>query len=337
MENHVGIAGLGIYLPEGRITAAELAAKTNGSWSEQAFIKKLGIVEKTLPGEEDGTQEMGAKAAMEALKDGNINPLEVDVILSISGEWKEYPLTTSACYIAERAGMKNAWGIDLQNRCCTTLSAMKIAKDMLLADDEIQTVMIAGGYRNGDLIDYTDNDSSFLFNLSAGGGAIVLKKNFGKNKLLGSHTICDSSLARSVGVKVGGTKEMINADNLSEANILRVMEPEKMKKQLNQVSIENWTECIKKSFEKSGLEMKIDYLATLHFKRSQHIALIKELGISETDNTIFLENYGHIGQIDQILSLKLALECGKVKDGDNVTMLAAGIGYVWAANVIVWG
>ena len=41
--------------------------------------------------------------------------------------------------------------------------------------------------------------------------------------------------------------------------------------------------------------------------------------------------------IDQILELKLALDAGKVTDGTVVSMIAAGIGYTWAANVIRWG
>ena len=49
------------------------------------------------------------------------------------------------------------------------------------------------------------------------------------------------------------------------------------------------------------------------------------------------EAHGHVGQIDQILSLELALKQGKVKDGDVVCMIAAGIGYAWAANIIRWG
>ena len=64
--------------------------------------------------------------------------------------------------------------------------------------------------------------------------------------------------------------------------------------------------------------------------------MLHDLGLTE-DQTIYLEQYGHIGQVDQILSLALALENGKVKDGTVVCMLAAGIGYVWAANVIRWG
>ena len=80
----------------------------------------------------------------------------------------------------------------------------------------------------------------------------------------------------------------------------------------------------------------IDYLDILHIKRSGHLGMLKDLGLRE-DQTIYLENYGHIGQIDQILSLELALKEGKVKDGDVVCMIAAGIGYVWSANIIKWG
>ena len=52
---------------------------------------------------------------------------------------------------------------------------------------------------------------------------------------------------------------------------------------------------------------------------------------------MYLSEYGHIGQIDQILSLQLALDQGKVKDGTVISMIAAGIGYAWAANIIKWG
>jgi len=64
--------------------------------------------------------------------------------------------------------------------------------------------------------------------------------------------------------------------------------------------------------------------------------LLQELGLRE-DQSIYLENYGHLGQIDQILSIHLGLQSGQIKPGTNVVTLAAGIGYVWAANVIGWG
>lgn len=59
----VGIVGVGTYLPEKTMKAAEIAGLTNGVWSEDAVINKLGIKQRYLPGPDDGTQEMGAKAA----------------------------------------------------------------------------------------------------------------------------------------------------------------------------------------------------------------------------------------------------------------------------------
>lgn len=335
---NVGIVGMGIYIPENRMTAKEISEATNGYWTEEAVIEKLGIVEKAIPGEDDGTQEMGARAALDCLNNTGVDPLDIDVILCIGEEYKEYPLTTSALYIQDRIGAKNAWGIDVQNRCCTTVSAIKMAKDMLVADDEIDTILIAGGYRNGDFVDFTDKHMSMMYDLGAGGAAILLKKNYGKNLVLGSHIIGDGSLSRAAGVEIGGICNPITKDNLEEAaKSLRLMDPVRMKERLNEVSMQNWYKCIDESLRKSGYAREdLGYLSILHMKRSAHVQVLKDLGLTE-DQSIYLEKYGHIGQIDQILSLKLALDEGKVTDGTVVCMLAAGIGYVWAANIIRWG
>ncbi len=338
MSVNVGIVGTGIYLPDNYMTAKEISEATNGVWSEEAVISKLGVKKKIIPGQNDGTQEMGVKAALDCLKNTGVKPEEIDVVLCIGEEWKEYPLTTSALYIIGQIGAVNAWGIDVQNRCCTTIGAMKIARDMLVADDKIHTVMVVGGYRNGDFVDYTDKNMSMMYNLGAGGGAILLKKNYGRNLLLGSHIIADGSLARAAGVELGGINNPITKDNYEEAfKSLRLMDPVGMKNRLNEVSMPNWYKCIDVAFEEAGLsKSQLDYLAILHIKRSGHMEMLNTLNLRE-DQSVYLEDYGHIGQIDQILSLHLALQQGKVKDGSVVAMIAAGIGYVWAANVIKWG
>lgn len=335
---NVGIVGVGTYLPNRIMTAKEISDATNGVWSEEAVKAKLGINQKYIPGEDDGTQEMGVRAALNCLKNTGVDPKEIDVILCIGEEWKEYPLTTSALYIQDKIGAVNAWGIDVQNRCCTCVSAMEIAKDMLIADDEINTIMVVGGYRNCDYVDYTDKDMSMMYNLGAGGGAIILKKNYGKNLLLSSKIIADGSLSRTAGVEIGGIAHPFTKDNVEQGyKSLRLMDAKKMKDRLNEVSMPNWFKCIDESLKKAGLERKdITYLDILHIKRSGHLGMLKDLGLTE-ENTIYLQDYGHIGQIDQILSLELALKENKVKDGSVVCMIAAGIGYVWSANIIRWG
>ena len=335
----IGVVGYGLYIPESRMTAKEIADATGGVWSEQAIREKLGVVQKPVPGPGDGTQEMGYLAALDAIRRTGTNPKDIDVIICIGEEWKEYPLTTSALYIQEKIGADNAWGIDVANRCCTTCSAIKIAKDMMIADDDINTVLIAGGYRNGDLVDYTDTTVSMLFNLGAGGGALILKKGMDRNLVLGTHIMADGSLSRDAGVEIGGIARPFTAETIEEGyKSLRLLNAAHMKDRLNVVSVPNWYHCIDESLRKSGglTRKDIGYLAILHFKRSQHDLMVAELGL-KPEQTIYLENYGHLGQVDQILSLALGLEQGRIRDGTLVTMIAAGIGYVWASTCVRWG
>lgn len=336
----IGILSTGIYLPKGRMTAKEIAEKTNGVWTEAAVIEKLGIKEKVIPVSlpEDGTQEMAVSASLDAIQRAKIDPKDINLILSVTEEWKEYPLTTSALYIQDKIGAHNAWGIDVQNRCGTTLSAMEMAKSMMISNPKYNIVLIAGGYRNGDFINYEDKSMSMMYNLGAGGGALILKRNHPKNLLLGFHMISDGSLSRSAGVKYGGLNYPIDHENLEVAKTsLQLFDAAYMKERLNDVSMQNWLSCIDHALDASNLTRgDIDFLNILHIKRSGHQYMLDTLGLDNTQ-TIYLENYGHIGQIDQILSLHLAVEEHRIKPNQHMCMIAAGIGYIWSAGIIRWG
>lgn len=345
MSEPIGIVGYGLYFPSTKMSAADIAAATAGQWSEKAVVEKLGIVEKSVPGEDDGTQEMGVRAAQDALQRTGVNPKDIDLILCMGEEWKEYPLTTSGIYIQEQIGAQNAWSIDVQQRCNTTVAAIKIACDMMTADPDIKTTMIVGGYRNGDFIDYTDPAVSFMFNLAAGAGAIILQRGHKKNRILGTHIITDGSLARDAGVLLGGTKHPI--ENLPEEELakvrangnrtLRVFEPEHMKNRLNEVSMPNWYKCIDRALEKAGkTRADMGFLNVLHFKPSMYDALLKDLGLTR-EQSVYLDHYGHVGQVDAVIVMDEGEKQGKLKDGTLMVMIAAGIGYVWGACIIAWG
>jgi|YNPMSStandDraft_2_1061718.scaffolds.fasta_scaffold05472_3 3-oxoacyl-[acyl-carrier-protein] synthase-3 len=344
-KDYVGIVGYGLYIPSTYMTSEDIAKATNGAWTAEAVEKKLGFTKKPIPGPDDGTQEMGVRAGLDALKRTGIDPKDIDLILCIGEEWKEYPLTTSGIYIQEKIGAKNAWSIDIQQRCNTTVAAMKIAKDMIYADPEINTVMIVGGYRNGDFIDYTDPDVSFMYNLGAGAGAMILQRNYKKNVILGTHIITDGSMARDAGVLYGGTvnpieklpDDILNKLRKTGNKSLKVFEPEHMKNRLNEVSMKNWFTCIDKALEKSGLTRKdLSFLNVLHFKYSMYKYMLDELGLKE-NQSVYLSEYGHIGQIDQFISIYEGEKQGKLKDGDVMVIIAAGIGYVWGASIVKWG
>lgn len=332
----IGILSTGIYLPEEFLTGKEIAEMADIPVS--VVEEKMGIKKKYIPGQEDHTCEMGIVAAKQAIAKAGIDPMEIDLVIYIGEEHKEYPLWTAGIKLQEAVGALNAWAFDVALRCGTTVMALKVAKSMMIADPGIKTVLLAGGYRNVDFIDYDNPRTRFMFNLGAGGGAILLKKGHNENLLMETDIITDGSFSDDVVVVSGGTKNPITKEAIAQRlNKLDVLDPEGMKERLEQKSMNNFLKVIRESLRKSGFSEKdISYLGILHMKKSAHEYVLKELGLSE-EQSIYLEDYGHIGQIDQILSLELALSDGKVKEGDVVVLVSAGIGYAWGATTIKWG
>lgn len=332
----IGITGLGVYLPKGRMTAEEIAMRAK---IPQVVVEtKMGIIEKVIAGPTDHPVEMSIKAARNAISEARISAKEIDLVIYIGEEHKEYPLWTAAIKIQEEVGAVNAWAFDVQLRCGTAIMAMKVAKSLMQADESIRTVLLAGGYRNHDFIDYQNERTRFMFNLGAGAGAMVLQKNAGGHEVLETELITDGSFSEDVVVPVGGTREPLTPEHLQQGQyMLDVLDPEGMKLRLEQKSLENFLKVIRRSLEKSGYnERNLSYVAMLHMKKSAHDYVLEELGLTE-DHSIYLSHYGHIGQIDQILSLYLAREAGMLQQGNIVSLVSAGIGYAWGAITIKWG
>ena len=321
------IRGLGIYLPEPRHSAADIAA---ASGVPEAIVRdKMGITRKPVPGPDDHSNAMGIRAARAALEDAGLAATDVDVLISITEEHKEYPVWTAGIHAAHELGAVNAYAFDIGQKCGTAILALKLADDMIRAGSA-RTVLIAGGYRNGDLIDYANPQTRFLNNLAAGGGAAVVGKAGSGFEILGSAFRTDGSFSLDVIMPVGGTVAPLTADNVTQYRFT-VPDPTGMKARLEQKSLDNFIGVIEEACARSGIKpQEAAYVAMLHMKRSAHEQILQRVGVP-LERSIYLSDYGHIGQIDPLLSLQLARDQGRLKPGDIAVLCAAGIGYVWNA------
>ncbi|MGH8454934.1 MAG: 3-oxoacyl-ACP synthase, partial [Nevskiales bacterium] len=196
------ITGIGVYLPQARMSAGQIAA---ASGLPEAVVRdKLGITQKTLPGPDDHTNVMGVRAAQAALADAHVSAEDVDVVISINEEHKDYLVWTSGIKLAHDIGAERAYAFDVGQKCGTGVLGLKLAQDMIIADRKVNTVLVAGGYRNGDLVDFRDSNTRFLYNLAAGGGAVVVRRGNAGHALLASRFITDGSFSEDVLVPVGG-------------------------------------------------------------------------------------------------------------------------------------
>ena len=332
---HVGIAGIGIYIPPNKMTAGDLAAATGVP--EDVISQKFGVKEKPVAGPGETTAEMGYRAAVGALKDAGIVAESIDLVIWCGAQHKDYPCWLAGLNVANRLGAKKAWSFDMEAMCGSMMAALDVAKSLMLVRDDLSTVLLVSGYRNNDLINLASPPTRFMMDIGSGGSACLLVKNLGKNAILSSAFRGDGSLSEMCVVPVLGSKAWPPKPEDAAKAFFVVPDEAAFKAKLGEVTMPNFYAVIRDALAKSSLgEKDIDYLAILHFKRSAHFAVLAELGLKEGQST-YLDDYGHIGQNDQLLSIKLGLESGKIREGANIVLVGAGLGFVWASTIVRWG
>jgi len=71
-------------------------------------------------------------------------------------------------------------------------------------------------------------------------------------------------------------------------------------------------------------------------KPSAYRDMLQRLGLTE-EQSVYNAGYGHIGEQDSIINIIEGVQQGRLKDGDLMIILGAGVGYVWGAVCVRWG
>lgn len=334
MTATIGIAGLGTYLPDGRLSAADVAEAAG--MPQEIVEEKLGITGKPRAGAEDHASTMAEAAARRALN--GTSPDDLDLIIYTGSMHKDHYVWSAAARLQELLGARRAYAFEVVSLCSTNVLALKIARDLMTTDPSLQRVLLAGGHRTADLIDYRNERSRFLFTLSDGGSAILLERGLGRNQILGSAFITDGRFSTDVLIPAGGSREPTTAESLASGrNYFDIPDQAGFKDRMDEVSFENFITVIRDALARSGMDQSdIDFICINHMKPSFHDLVVKELGLSE-DQSIYLRDIGHIGAPDQVVALERALADGRVADGSVVVLAAAGLGFTWGATVVRWG
>ncbi len=329
-EVQIGIVSYGIYLP-GQFETSEEVAKRAGLSVEEVLA--LGIRRKCHPSEEDQPIPMAVNAANLAFeRAGGVKPEEVDLVLWTGEEYKDYIAQTASIRVQEEVGCRKAWAFDLVDQGITTLLGLRVARDMMIGDRDINTVLLAGGTRNVDLVDYTNPNTQWLLPTSASGGAVLLRRGYSANLLGETAFLIDPEMADEVYVPGGGTVHPFSPENLStKIMYYQTPHPQIISSYLRVQFAKKLGEVIRAVGEKS-----IDHLALRHLCPQDRKQVLSELHLS-SEQSESLEELGCHGTNDPLISLDLALKKRTISDGAQVVLASAGIGFSYAAAAIRWG
>lgn len=336
-ESQIGLMSHGVYLPQTFETAEEVAARSGLSLDEVVF--ELGIEKKCRPSDADQPIPMAVKAALNALERApEVDPSNIDVVIWTGEEYKDYVAQTASIRIQEELGARNAWAFDLVGQGVTSLIGLRIARDLMIGDPSVRTVLLVGGTRNIDLVDYTNPNTRWMLATSASGGAMILRRPYPRNHLLGIAVIVDYEMADEVYVPGGGTVYPFSLENLgTELMYFQVAHPDWVETYFAEHMTGRFLEVIRKTIENGGVSGQApDYLALCHLRPRAHAQMLNSLGIHANQSDP-LADVGHHGPNDVIISVDRALRRGLIKPGSRVVMAATGIGFTYAAASLRWG
>jgi 3-oxoacyl-[acyl-carrier-protein] synthase-3 len=199
-------------------------------------------------------------------------------------------------------------------------------------------MLLVSASRENDLIDFANMRTRFMFNFGAGGGAVVFRRGQAQNEVLESAVKTDGSLADTVIMTPAEESISLLPPEMGTLHgRLDVHNAEYMAERLGAVSLDRFKQVITEAIEQSGHKLDaLRFLGITHMKRSFYEEILQAVGLTP-EQSVYLEDYGHIQSVDQVLALELGLAQGKIHDGDLIVLAGAGTGYTWSATAVRWG
>ncbi|NDJ78654.1 MAG: 3-oxoacyl-ACP synthase [Chloroflexi bacterium] len=332
----IGIAATGLYIPDNVITGQEIAERTG--LPEFVVLEKMGIREIHTAGPDDTITAMASRAGRQALAKAGLAPTDIDLVVYHGSEYKDHIVWSAASKIQNLLGATNAYAFEMYALCAGAPIAYKAVRDMMLVDERLNNVLLVSASRENDLIDLGNMRTRFMFNFGSGGSAAIFQRGLDRNQVLESAVRTDGSLADTVVMTPAESDvALLPAEMGSLHGRLDVHNAEYMAERLGEVSLDRFVEVITEAVTHSGHKLDdLRFLGITHMKNSFFNEILRAVGLS-AEQSVYLDHFGHIQSVDQVLALELGLEQGKIQPGDLIVLAGAGTGYTWSATAIRWG
>ncbi|MDD5120807.1 MAG: ketoacyl-ACP synthase III [Candidatus Omnitrophica bacterium] len=322
----VGIVGLGEYLPEKILTNADLEkiVDTSDEW----ITTRTGIKERHLVQEGQATSDLAFLAAQKALKNANLKPEDLDLIL-VATITPDMPFPAVAAIIQDKLGAKHAAAFDISAACAGFVYGISVA-EKFIASSVYKNALVIGAETLSSVTDWQDRNTCVLF--GDGAGAVVLSE-VKKGGIISTYLGCDGSKVGILNLPAGGSRNPATTETVRNRQHYLKMQGNELFK----IAVNTMTEAAQTVLKQAGMTFSdVDLIIPHQANERIIMAVAKKLGIPKERVYLNIERCGNMSSASTVTALCEAVEEGKVKKGDIILLDAFGAGLVWGACVIEW-
>lgn len=326
MNTKAGIVGVGSYVPKNIISNFDLEKimDTSDEWIKT----RTGIRERRIVDENEATSDLATKAALNAIKDANLTPEDIDLII-VATITPDMIFPSTACLVQANIKATKAACFDLEAACSGFIYGITVAKQFI-ESDAYKHVLVIGAEALSRILDYEDRSTAILF--GDGAGAVVMGP-VSEGGVLSTSLGSDGNGKDYLNIPAGGSKTPASEDSIKNRLHFIKMAGNDVFKFAVRIMQDASVECI----ESANLEIQdIDYLIPHQANIRIIEASAKRLKLSMDKVYVNLDKYGNMSAASIPVALDEAYREGKIKKGDNIVLVGFGGGLTWGASVVRW-
>ena len=325
------IVGTGSYAPPDVMSNAdfEKIVDTTDDW----ITSRTGIKERRIASKDITGTDMAVHAVRAALDEAGWAVEDVELLI-VGTVTPDFRLPSNSCVIQEKMGLVNAATMDIAAACAGFIHGLSMTS-AYIESGQYEKVVVVGVEKLSSITNYKDRGTCILFGDAA--GAVALEKTYEDRGVLANFIKSDGRLAKLLWIPVGGTVNPYAEASKNGAiengdDCLQMNGGEVFKHAVRQMG-----DASLNVLKRSGLTADDLSLIVPHQANKRIIdAVANRLNIPNEKVFQNIELYGNTSSASVPLALDEARRSGRIKDGDNVLMIAFGGGLTWGASLVRW-
>ncbi len=320
------ITGTGSAVPSKILTNEDFIkiVETTDEW----ITTRTGIKVRHVAGEGETTATLSAEAARKALADADLDAEEVELII-VATITPEMVFPSTACFVQDMIGAKNAWAFDLAAACSGFVYGLSIVQQFISAG-RYRNALVIGAETLTRITDYDDRASCVLF--GDGAGAVIVEvSEDGPQGIMYSTSASDGSAWSSLKCEAYGSRYPASKPLDDPKKALMYING----REVYQLAIRRIVEIVKDCLDHCNLETEDVKMYIPHQMNARIIeSAAKRLNLPNDKVFINIDRYGNTSAASIPIALDECCRQGKISTGDIVLLVAFGGGLTWGANVI---
>ena len=323
-----GIAGIGAYVPQKRLTNFELEKLVDTS--DEWITTRTGIKERRILREDEDPAAMGIEASKRAIKSAGLSHDDIDLIITATNI-AIMPVPGSAPFIRQGLEIKKDIPFfDLIAGCTGFIYALKVAADMV-SWGSYQNALVVGLEALSRFTDWQDRSTCVLFGDGAGAAVVSMLPN--ERGILATCLAGDSSKWDLIRVEAGGIKTPASHKTVEKRlHYLKMEGGGVFKSAVTMMEVTTEKALQEAGLSKEDLDWVVPHQANLRIIHS----FAKRFDIPMEKVIVNIDRYANTSTASIPIALSEAVADGRLKRGDLVALNAFGAGVTYGAMILRW-